>query len=195
MPHIHDDNATQTGFSVMTTLLHIDASARFADSTSRKASAAIVAEQGADTVIRRDLAEGLPFLDETFTSATFTPPENRTAAQNAALALSDTLVAELQAADTIVIGTAMYNFALPASLKAWIDQIGRAGVTFHYTETGPQGLLNGKKAIITIATGGTPLGSDFDFASAYLRFILGFVGITDVTILDKDGNAVTALAA
>ncbi|WP_197922443.1 FMN-dependent NADH-azoreductase [Thiosulfatihalobacter marinus] len=179
----------------MTTLLHIDASARFADSTSRKASAAIVAEQGADTVIRRDLAEGLPFLDETFTSATFTPPENRTAAQNAALALSDTLVAELQAADTIVIGTAMYNFALPASLKAWIDQIGRAGVTFHYTETGPQGLLNGKKAIITIATGGTPLGSDFDFASSYLRFILGFVGITDVTILDKDGNAVTALAA
>ena len=89
----------------------------------------------------------------------------------------------------------MYNFALPASLKAWIDQIGRAGVTFHYTETGPQGLLNGKKAIITIATGGTPLGSDFDFASSYLRFILGFVGITDVTILDKDGNAVTALAA
>ncbi|TCL08042.1 FMN-dependent NADH-azoreductase [Shimia isoporae] len=177
------------------TVLHIDASARFADSASRAKSSELVASQNADTVIRRDLTEGLPFLDETFTSATFTPEENRTEAQKAALAVSDELVAELQAADTIVIGTAMYNFAIPAVLKAWIDQIARAGVTFAYTENGPKGLLEGKKAIITIATGGTPLGSDYDFASNYLRFVLGFVGITDVTILDKDGNAIEARAA
>ncbi len=179
----------------MTTLLHIDASARIAGSVSRKASAALVSDQSAQTVIRRDLAEGLPFLDETFTIATFTPPADRTDAQNAALALSDELVAELQAADTIVIGSAMYNFSIPAVLKAWIDQIARAGVTFAYTDTGPKGLLEGKKAIITIASGGTPIGSDFDFASDYLRFALGFVGITDVTILDKDGNTIDAKAA
>ena len=179
----------------MTTVLHIDASARFADSASRTASARIVADQNATTVLRRDLADGLPFLDETFTVATFTPEENRTPEQAAALKLSDTLVAELQAADTIVIGTAMYNFSIPAVLKAWVDQIARAGVTFAYTENGPKGLLTGKKAIVTIATGGTPLGSDFDHASNYMRFILGFVGITDVTILDKDGQAVEQIAA
>ncbi|MEC8197518.1 MAG: NAD(P)H-dependent oxidoreductase, partial [Pseudomonadota bacterium] len=146
--------------------------------------------------LRRDLSETtLPFLDEGFAQATFTPPEARTEAQKEALAISDTLVAELQAADTLVIGVAMYNFSIPASLKAWIDQIARAGVTFAYTETGPKGLLEGKKALITIASGGTEIGSDIDFASNYLRFVLGFVGITDVTILNKDGVEVTAKAA
>lgn len=178
-----------------TTVLHIDASARFADSASRAKSAELVAAQNADTIIRRDLTEGLPFLDETFTVATFTPEENRTDAQTDSLKISDELVAELQAADTIVIGAAMYNFAIPAVLKAWVDQIARAGVTFTYTENGPKGLLEGKKALITTATGGTPLGSDYDFASNYLRFILGFVGITDVTIMDKDGNTLDAKAA
>ena len=177
------------------TVLHIDASARFADSLSRTQSAAQVEKLEPDTVIRRDLSEGLPFLDETFTVATFTPEENRTDAQKAALAQSDELVAELQAADTIVIGTALHNFSIPTVLKAWIDQIARAGVTFAYTETGPKGLLDGKKAIITIASGGTEIGSDFDFASSYLRCVLSFVGITDVTILDKDGVRIDAKAA
>ncbi len=177
------------------TVLHIDSSARFADSASRAASSTLVEQQGATHVIRRDLAETtLPFLDETFTQATFTPPETRTETQNASLAISDTLVAELQEADTIVIGVAMYNFGIPASLKAWIDQIARAGVTFAYTEEGPKGLLEGKKALITIASGGTPIGSDFDYASNYLRFVLGFVGITDVIIMDKDGAEVAAAA-
>lgn len=177
------------------TVLHIDSSARFTDSASRTASAALVARQDATHVIRRDLAETtLPFLDETFTQATFTPPEARTDAQKEALAISDTLVAELQEADTLVIGVAMYNFAIPASLKAWVDQVARAGVTFAYTENGPKGLLEGKKAVISIATGGTPLGSDFDFAANYLRFILGFMGITDVTIQDKEGAELNAAA-
>ncbi|WP_127114631.1 FMN-dependent NADH-azoreductase [Shimia sediminis] len=177
------------------TVLHIDASARHEGSLSRIKSAEIVAGAGADTVIRRDLADGLPFLDPVWVQSTFVAPDERDAAQAKALELSDRLVKEVQEADTIVIGTAMYNFAIPAVLKAWIDQIARAGVTFAYTENGPEGQLKGKKAIITIATGGTPLGSDFDFASGYLRFALGFLGITDVTILDKDGNALEAQAA
>ncbi|WP_204115589.1 FMN-dependent NADH-azoreductase [Shimia biformata] len=178
-----------------TTVLHIDASARNEGSISRINSARIVDDLQPARVIRRDLAAGLPFLTEDFTTGTFADPEDRSAAQAKALEFSDQLVAELQEADVIVIGTAMYNFSIPAVLKAWIDQIGRAGVTFKYTENGPVGLLEGKKAIVTIATGGTPLGSDFDFASNYVRFILGFVGITDVTILDKDGADAAQKAA
>ncbi|WP_299355029.1 NAD(P)H-dependent oxidoreductase [uncultured Shimia sp.] len=177
------------------TVLHIDASARHDGSLSRAQSTAIVAQQEADTVLTRDLADGLPFLDPIWVQSTFVAPDDRDAAQAQALELSDRLVKEVQEADTIVIGTAMYNFSIPAVLKAWIDQICRAGVTFAYTENGPEGQLKGKKAIIAIATGGTPLGSDFDFASGYLRFALGFVGITDVTILDKDGTAIEAKAA
>lgn len=176
-------------------VLYITASARSEGSISRLKSAEIVKELNADTVVTRDLADGLPFLDPIWVQSTFMAPDERDAAQARALELSDTLVREVQDADTIVIGTAMYNFSIPAVLKAWIDQICRAGVTFAYTENGPQGQLTGKKAIISIATGGTPLGSDFDFASDYLRFALGFVGITDVTIVDKDGNELLAKAA
>ncbi|GAA6181478.1 MULTISPECIES: FMN-dependent NADH-azoreductase [unclassified Shimia] len=178
------------------TVLHIDSSARFTDSASRTASAALVSKQNPDTVIKRDLSTTtLPFLDEAFTQATFTPVDARTDAQNDALKISDELVAELQAADTLVIGVAIYNFGIPAALKAWIDQIARVGETFAYTENGPQGLLKDKKAIITIASGGTEIGSDIDFASDYLRFVLGFVGISDVTILNNDGVEVAPKAA
>lgn len=179
----------------MTKVLHITASARTEGSLSRLRAAQIVADQNPESVVARDLADGLPFLDANWVSATFMAPEERDAAQARALELSDAIVAEVQDADVIVIGTAMYNFSIPAVLKAWIDQIARAGVTFAYTETGPKGLLDGKKAIITIATGGTPLGSEYDFASDYLRFALGFLGITDVTIVDKDGVEVAAKAA
>jgi len=167
------------------TILHIDASARRQGSVSRELSAKLVAEAGADKVIHRDLSDGLPYLSETWVHSTFTPPESRSEEQAAALDFSDTLVAELTAADTIVIGTPIYNFSIPAVLKAWIDQIARAGVTFQYTENGPKGLLEDKKVIIAVASGGTAIGSDYDFASPYLKFALGFLGITDVTVLDK----------
>ena len=85
-----------------------------------------------------------------------------------------------------MIGSPIYNFGVPAVLKAWIDQIARAGVTFKYGENGPEGLLEGKKVIVTIASGGTAIGSDYDFATPYLKFALGFLGITDVTVLGKD---------
>ncbi|UZD90484.1 FMN-dependent NADH-azoreductase [Cognatishimia activa] len=168
------------------TILHIDASARHQDSLSRKLSAQVVEEQNADSVIHRDLSEGLPFLNEDWAIGTFTPPENRSDAQLDALKLSDTLVEEIQIADTVVIGTPIYNFSIPAVLKAWIDQIARAGVTFKYGENGPEGLLEGKKVIVAVASGGTAIGSDYDFATPYLKFALGFLGITDVTFLNKD---------
>ncbi len=167
------------------TILHIDSSARTEGSVSRDLSADIVAQLGGD-VIRRDLTEALPQITETWVNANFTPADTRDAAQRDTLALSDALVAELEAADTVVIGLPVYNFGVPAALKAWIDLIARAGLTFKYTENGPVGLLEGKRAIIAVATGGTPVGSDIDFATGYLRHVLGFVGITEVDVIAAD---------
>lgn len=167
------------------TVLHIDASARLAGSTSRDLSAKIAKKMGTN-IIRRDLKDGIPQIDETWVNANFTPADRRTTAQTAALELSDALIEEIKAADVIVIGVPIYNFGVPASLKAWVDQIARAGVTFRYTENGPQGLLDGKRAIIALASGGTAIGSDIDFASGYLRHIMGFIGITEVEIVAAD---------
>lgn len=167
------------------TLLHIDASARFVGSTTRHLTGRIVEKLGG-TIIRRDLSKALPHIDETWVNANFTPADQRSDAQNAALALSDTLIAEIKAADVLVIGVPVYNFGVPAALKAWIDLIARAGVTFTYTENGPKGLMTGKRAVIAIASGGTEVGSEIDFASGYLRHILGFIGITDVEIIAAD---------
>lgn len=170
----------------MTTLLHIDSSVRPSASVSRALTSAIVKQVGADKVIYRDLSKPLPTIDEAWIGANFTPAESRSAEQTELLSLSEELLGELEAADTIVIGAAMYNFGVSAPLKTWIDLIARAGRSFKYTEAGPQGLLTGKKAIIAVATGGTPVGSDFDFVSGYLKFILNFVGISDVTVIKAD---------
>ena len=134
------------------TILHIDSSARTQGSVTRDLSADIVAKLGGD-VIRRDLTEALPQINETWVNANFTPADDRDTAQRDTLALSDQLVEELKAADTIVIGAPVYNFGIPAALKAWVDLIARAGVTFKYSETGPVGLLQGKRAIIAVLDG------------------------------------------
>lgn len=168
------------------TLLRIDASARSDGSISRDLATKIVDRLRPASVIQRNLAAGLPFIDEDWIAANFTPADKRTPDQLERLTLSDTLVSELQAADTIVIGVPVYNFSIPATLKAWIDQIARAGLTFRYTADGPQGLLKGKRAIIAFASGGTVAGSEIDFATGYLRHVLGFIGITDVTIVAAD---------
>ena len=143
-------------------------------------------EQGyGAAVTQRDLSVTPPeLLTEAWVGANFTDEAERSDEQKAALGASDELIAELEAADTIVIGVPVYNFAIPAALKAWIDQIARARRTFRYTETGPEGLLTGKKAYLVVASGGVPVGSDHDFATGYLRHLLGFVGITDVTIIE-----------
>jgi FMN-dependent NADH-azoreductase len=104
------------------------------------------------------------------------------------LALSDQLIQELKDADTLVIGAAMYNFGIPASLKQWIDAICRAGVSFKYTAQGPVGLLNIKRAFIITATGGTPVGSSMDFVSGYLAHICGFLGVKEVLHIDASGS-------
>ncbi|WP_299686290.1 NAD(P)H-dependent oxidoreductase [uncultured Tateyamaria sp.] len=179
------------------TILHIDSSARVAGSVTRDLTARIVAKLGGD-VIRRDLKDALPQITEAWVGANFTPADERDDVQRDLLALSDRLVEELKAADTIVIGLPLYNFGVPAALKAWIDLIARAGVTFRYTENGPVGLLNGKRAILAVSTGGVPVGSDVDFATAYMRQVLGFVGITDVELVAADqvvANGASAIAA
>ncbi|WP_027235619.1 FMN-dependent NADH-azoreductase [Leisingera caerulea] len=174
------------------TVLHIDSSARIEGSVTRDLSARIVSRLGADQVIRRDLAAPLPLLDGAWVGANFTPADQRTDEQKQLLALSDSLVEELKQADTIVIGAPVYNFSVPSTLKAWIDLVARVGLTFQYTENGPIGLLEGKRAIIVMASGGTQAGSDIDFATTYLRHVLGFIGITDVEVVAADAMSIDA---
>ncbi len=170
------------------TILHINSSARNTGSLSRDLTSDLVARHDGATVITRDLAQSpVPQITEDWIGASFTPADQRSDAQKDTLRLSDALVDELIAADSIVIGLAMYNFSVPAALKAWIDHVARPGRSFNYTETGPVGLLTGKRAIIVMATGGVPAGSDMDHAAPYLKFFLGFLGITDVTIIAADG--------
>ena len=175
----------------MTNILRIDASARNSGSTTRQLTDKLVShliEQGyGANVVQRDLALTPPaLLTEGWVGANFTDDADRSDEQKSLLASSDELIAELEATNTIVIGVPVYNFAIPASLKAWVDLIARARRTFRYTEAGPEGLLKDKKAYLVVASGGVPVGSDYDFATGYLRHVLGFVGITDVTIIAAD---------
>lgn len=178
-------------------ILHIDASASdAATSHSRRLSADLVAKLKAKapdaTVTRRDVvAERLPHVDMTIRQAWAPDAEN-----DAGLAetgrRSRGLVEELKAADTIVIGTPMYNFTVPSTLKAWIDHIAIAGQTFSYTETGPKGLLEGKKVYLVLSSGGVYSqgpAQPLDFLDTYLRAVLGFLGLTDVTTIRAEGVA------
>ncbi len=171
------------------TILRVDASGRYEDSQTRHLTDKLVAQlsSGDDShVVTRDVATGVEFVDAEWISANFTPEEERTEAQVQRLAGSDALVDELVRSDVIVIGSPIYNFGVPAALKAWVDQVARARKTFRYTENGPVGLLEGKKAYIVVTSGGTAVGSDIDFATGYLKHILGFIGIHDVTVFAAD---------
>ena len=171
-------------------VLEISSSGRFEGSTTRALSRDLISaledRYGNIDVTGRDLAAGIPVVDEAWIEANFTSEESRTDQQLETLAYSDALVVELQKADVLVIGVSMYNFSITATLKAWIDMIARARLTFRYTENGPVGLLSGKKAYLIVATGGVPVGSKMDFATPYLRHALAFVGITDVEIVAAD---------
>ena len=178
-------------------ILELNAAARYDGSTSRELVADLVAALedrfGNTEITRRDLAKGLPFIDEEWVTANFTSDEERNDHHRRVLAQSDELVAELQNADVLVIGSPIYNFSVPSVLKAWIDMVARARLTFRYTETGPKGLLEGKKAYIVVPSGGVAMGSDVDFATPYLRHALAFLGITDVEFIgakgaDRDGG-------
>jgi len=169
------------------TVLKIDASARLTGSVTRDLTAKITETLAPDAVITRDLAlEALPHVTEHWVSANFTPADARSADQTATLALSDQLISEVQAADTIVIGLPIYNFGVPAALKAWVDLVARAGITFKYTDQGPQGLLANKRAILAVASGGTEAESAIDFATPYMKHALAFLGITEVDVIAAD---------
>jgi FMN-dependent NADH-azoreductase len=181
----------------MPRILFIASSPRGADSHSTRVGQALVERLGAATgatVIRRDLdAEKLPHLDVALIRAQATAPDARSAEQRAALALSDTLVGELMAADIVVIASAMINFAVTSTLKAWIDYVTRAGVTFRYRDDGrPEGLATAKKVYLVEARGGVysqgPLKAA-DFQEPYLRHVLGFLGMTDIEAIPVEGIA------
>lgn len=140
------------------------------------------------SVTDRDFAAvPIPHLDGAWLGALSTPAADRSEEQQEKVAFSDGLIAELQAADTLVIGMPMYNFSLPSMLKAWVDHIARAGVTFKYTETGSVGLLQGKKAYLVAAMGGVHERGVSDFLRPYMEQVLSFVGITDIEFITADG--------
>ena len=168
-------------------ILEVAASGRSEGSVSRMLSTDLIGaleeRHGSIELTRRDVNKGLSFVDEAWINANFTAPGERSAEQRATLAESDALVGELKAADVLVIGAPIYNFGVPAALKAWIDMVARARLTFRYTENGPKGLLEGKKTYVIIASGGVPVDSAVDFATPYLRHALAFIGITDVEVI------------
>ena len=176
----------------MSTLLKINASLFSTQGQSSQLAERFVAARLAATpglkVISRDLgAEPVPHLDAARFLSFLAKPEERSAEQQAVVAYSDALIEELRQADEIVIGLPMYNFGVPSTLKAWFDHIARAGVTFRYTATGPEGLLTGKKVTIFAARGGLYAGTPKDSQTTYVRDFLAFIGITDVEFVYAEG--------
>ena len=187
----------------MSHVLHIQSSPNLTGSVSRDLSADFVARHRKahpdDAVTTRDLVSGhMPHLGVDLLGGYFGKPEALTPEQSGALRLSNGLIDELLAADLIVIGAPMYNFSVPSQLKAWVDHVVRAGRTFQYTEQGPKGLVSGKRAVLCLASGGVysegPFKT-FDFQENYLRAILGFIGIADVSVVRAEGLAMGSEAA
>ena len=182
----------------MYTLLKLDSSPMgdhsiFRKPTTRFAETWLKTHPGGK-VVERDLTTlNLPVVDAVWAGAAHTPEASRTAAQKQALAISDSLIKDLEQADEYVFGVPMHNFSIPSTLKLWIDQIVRAGKTFSYGATGPKGLLTGKKATLLLASGGEygkgSAMASFDFVTPYLQTVLRFIGITDVTVIAASGTA------
>lgn len=176
-------------------ILQIISSAQGANSYSTRLSQGIIdkllaAHPGSEVVVRNLATNPLPYMEEAHLQAFFTPAESRSAEQQAAVRHSDEAIAEVQAADVLVIGVPFYNFTVPASLKSWLDHLTRAGITFRYTPSGPEGLIKGKKVYVALASGGIYSegpGKANDFAAPYLRMMLGFLGMTDMTLARAEG--------
>ncbi|MDR6379319.1 MULTISPECIES: FMN-dependent NADH-azoreductase [Paraburkholderia] len=176
----------------MTTILQINSAAR-----SQGANSTLLLNElteklqqsnpGAQVVVRNLQAEPLPHLDDAILGAFFTPADQRTPEQAAIAARSEALIAELQAADIIVIGAPMYNFGISSQLKTYFDFIARAGITFRYTANGPEGLVTGKKVYVVSARGGKYAGTPNDSQTPYLKSFLGFIGMTDVNFIYAEG--------
>jgi FMN-dependent NADH-azoreductase len=178
-------------------ILQINSSARSEGSHSTRLARSLVdrvraalPDAAAATVTVRDLGRTPhPELNEAALQALFTPADRRTPEQAARVALDDALIAELQAADVVVLGVPMYNFGVPAALKNWIDAISRAKVTFQYTAQGPEGLLKGKKVYVALTRGGQYRNTPADTQVPYLRTVLAFLGMTDVQFVYAEGLA------
>ena len=176
-------------------ILHLTSSPRGDASYSNRVAAQVIAElqrrAPGSTVATRDLArDPLPHIDDDFVVATRSATGPQTEAQRRKLAQSDALVDELLAADMVVIAAPMINFTIPSNLKTWIDYVARAGRTFSYSDKGPQGLVTDKQVILVVARGGVYSDKPaFDFQVPYLKNVLGFLGMTDVEVLDVEGTA------
>jgi FMN-dependent NADH-azoreductase len=150
----------------------------------------LAAEHASARIVLRDLTrEPQPVLDESALQALFTPAEQRSPEQAARVALDDALIAEIQAADVVVLAVPMYNFGVTAQLKNWIDAIARVRVTFQYSAAGPEGLLKGKKVYAVLTRGGIYRDQPSDSQVPYLRTVLGFLGMTDVEFVYAEGLA------
>lgn len=181
-------------------ILQINASARATGANSTRLAdritARLLARNPDASVELRDLARHPhPVLDEPALTALFTPAAQRTPEQAARVALDDALIAQVQAADVIVLGVPMYNFGVPVQLKTWIDAIARAGVTFRYTANGPEGLLKGKKVYVALARGGLYRDTPADSQTPYLKSVFAFLGMTDVAFVFAEGLAMGAESA
>jgi FMN-dependent NADH-azoreductase len=180
----------------MTSLLLVTSSLFGTASESRQIALEFVAalrdQKMGMRINERDLAPTrMPHFSNDTLTALATPAEQRSSAQRDAVAFADTLIEEVEAADTIVLAVPMYNFTIPSTLKAWLDHIARAGRAFRYTATGPEGLLRGKKVFVVTGRGGVYSEKSpawvLDFQEPYLRAILGFIGLTDVEFVHVEG--------
>jgi FMN-dependent NADH-azoreductase len=172
-------------------ILRIDSSPRRMSSVSRELADVLqqkLEAQGNTIIAQRDLyyEELVTLGNEDRVNGFFTPPEAQTDVQKDAVAGSNELAIEFANADAYIIAAPMYNFGVTAGLKTYIDLISRAGISFNYLPEGPIGLLKNKKAYVVVTTGGTPVGSEVDFVTPYLKTFLGFLGITDVTFIVAD---------
>ena len=178
-------------------ILQINSSARSQGSTSSRLADSLVAalravHPGARLTLRDLAADPHPALDETALQALFTPADQRSPRQAARVALDDAAIAQIRAADVVVIGAPMYNFGVSTQLKTWIDAISRAKATFEYTQDGPRGLLTGKKVYVVLTRGGRYRGTAKDSQVPYLRTVLGFLGMTEVEFVYAEGLALGA---
>lgn len=180
-------------------ILYLTSSPRGANSYSNKVGAQVLQElrrvhPNSALVVRDRARDVLPHIDENFSAGMAQPLETRTPAQRKAITRSDLLIDELLAADIIVIAVAMINFTIPSTLKAWVDHVTRRGRTFVYGENGPQGLVTGKRVILVQAKGGVYSGSmqPYDFVAPYLRRMLGFLGMSDMQVIDVEGTTLGA---
>jgi FMN-dependent NADH-azoreductase len=177
----------------VTRILRINASGRKLSSLSREIADNLInrleKKHPQAKVITRDLIDSqLPFVDQEMINAFFTPAAERTEAQNQHLKISHTLIEELNLANIIVLAVPIYNFSIPAVLKAWIDLVCRAGVTFKFTENGAVGLIENCRAYAIVTSNGTEVGSNIDFMTGYLKHVLSFMGIEDLEIIKADGR-------